>query len=103
MIGLPTDRAPTHPGEMLREEFLPDFGWTQRELADRLRISFRRVNEILNEKRPVTMDTALRLGRLFGTSPELWLGLQMDYDLWHALHGDLGEEIAREVQPLKVG
>jgi addiction module HigA family antidote len=99
---VPTDRAPTHPGEMLREEFLPDLGLTQQELAARLGISFRRVNEILNEKRPVTMDTALRLARLFDMEVAFWLNLQLAYDLYQAMHGPLSEEIRKQVQPLRV-
>ncbi len=77
MVLIPTDAAPPHPGEALREDFLPELGWTQQQLAERLGISFRRVNEILNEKRPVTLDTALRLGRLFGQSAAFWMNLQL--------------------------
>lgn len=101
MVRIPTDRPAIHPGEILREEFLADYGWTQQQLADRLGISFRRVNEILNEKRPVTMDTALRLGRLFDQTPDFWLNLQLAYDLWHALHGELAKTVEREVQPIR--
>lgn len=97
---IPTHRPPTHPGEMLREEFLPDTGLTQQQLADRLGISFRRVNEILNEKRPVTTDTALRLARLFDMEVQFWLNAQLAYDLFVALHGPLAEQVRREVQPL---
>jgi len=97
---IPIDSPPIHPGEALREDFLPDLGLTQEQLAARLGISFRRVNEILNEKRPVTLDTALRLGRLFGQTPAFWLNLQTAYDLWHAEHGELGEKVSREVEPI---
>ena len=96
-----TTRPPIHPGEALREDFLPELGWTQQELADRLRISFRRVNEILNEKRPVTLDTALRLGRLFGQSPAFWMNLQLAYDLWHAEHGGGAPDVAA-IEPLVI-
>jgi addiction module HigA family antidote len=81
MSNLPKVRVPVHPGEMLREEFTRPLGLTQVELARRLGISRRRVNEILAEKRGISTDTALRLARLFGTTPQFWLNLQRDYDL----------------------
>ena len=96
-----TTQPPIHPGEALREDFLPELRWTQQELANRLRISFRRVNEILNEKRPVTLDTALRLGRLFGQSPAFWMNLQLAYDLWHAEHGTAAPDVAA-IEPLVI-
>lgn len=99
MVRIPTDRSPPHPGEALREDFLPEVGLTQQQLADRLHISFRRVNEILNEKRPVTLDTALRLGRLFGQSPTFWMNLQLAWDLYQAQHGPQAEEV-RTIEPL---
>ncbi|CAN5863488.1 HigA family addiction module antitoxin [soil metagenome] len=100
MIRLPTHRSPEHPGVLLREDYLPELGLTQQELAERLHVSFRRVNEILNGKRPVTLDTALRLGRLFGQSPAFWMNLQLAYDLWHAEHGG-GPADLDEIQPLQ--
>lgn len=78
-------RKPTHPGEILKEEFLAPLGLTQSELAHRLGTTFRSVNEIINEKRGVTPDMALRLARFFETSEELWLNLQNQYDLYKAL------------------
>jgi addiction module HigA family antidote len=72
MVRLPIDRPPTHPGEALREDFLPDAGLSQSEAARRLRMSFRRLNEIVNERRAVTPDTALRLVKLFGQTPDFW-------------------------------
>ncbi len=99
MIGLPTHRPPTHPGEMLVEEFLKPLGLTQVELARRLGIPFQRVNQIVRRKRAVTPDTALRLARLFGTSAELWLGLQQDWDLWHAQHATEAKGIKR-IRPM---
>ena len=83
-IGLPTHRAPTSPGEMLREEFLEPLGLTQTDLAQRMGIPVGRINQILQEKRAVTADTAVRLSRVLGMSAEFWLGLQTDWDLWHA-------------------
>ena len=92
----PKVRVPIHPGEMLREEFMVPLGMSQVELADRLGISRRRVNEILMEKRGVSVDTALRLARLFGTTPQFWLNLQQNYDL-------LVARKIRGVIPLKAG
>lgn len=77
-------RPPTHPGEMLLEEFLKPMGLTQVDAAHRMDMPLNRLNEIVRGKRGVTADTALRLARLLGTSAELWLGLQNDCDLWHA-------------------
>ena len=97
---LPTHLPPTHPGEMLREEFLVPLGMTQSAFAARLGISFPRLNEVINGKRAVTPDTALRLARVLGMSADFWLGLQLDWDLWHALRSDEATAIAR-LQPLR--
>ncbi|WP_456414292.1 HigA family addiction module antitoxin [Oceanithermus profundus] len=78
------NRTPTHPGEVLLEEFLKPYGLTQKELAGRIGVSYPRVNELVHGKRGVTPDTALRLARLFGTTPEFWLNLQQAYDLYMA-------------------
>jgi addiction module HigA family antidote len=75
-------RRPTHPGGILREDVLPAAGLTQDKLARLLGVSRRTISEILHGRRPVTTDMALRLARAFGTSPEMWLGLQQDVDLW---------------------
>ena len=83
-VGLPTRRPPTSPGEMLREEFLVPLGITQSELATRMNVPVGRVNQILQNKRAVTADTAVRLSRVLGMSAEFWLGLQTDWELWHA-------------------
>ena len=77
-------RRPTHPGEILREDVLPAAGLTQDKLARLLGVSRRTVSEILHERRAVSSDMAHRLARAFGTSPEMWLGLQQDVDLWDA-------------------
>ena len=79
-------RRPTAPGEMLLEEFLRPAGLTQVEGARRMKIPLNRLNEIVNGKRGITADTALRLARLFKMSPEFWMWLQADWDLWHAAH-----------------
>lgn len=77
-------RPPTHPGEMLLEEFLRPADLTQVDAARQMGIPLNRLNEIIRGKRGVTADTALRLAHLLDTSAELWLGLQNDWDLWHA-------------------
>jgi addiction module HigA family antidote len=97
---LPTHRSPTHPGEMLLEEFLKPLGISQSAFAIRLGISFPRLNEVINAKRSVTPDTALRLARVTGMSADFWLGLQQDWDLWHVLRSDKAADIAR-LEPLK--
>ena len=90
---LPKNRPPTHPGEMLLEEFLKPLEMSQTALAERIHVSYPRINEIINGRRGVTPDTALRLSRLFGTSPELWLNGQRNWDLWHALHSAVADEL----------
>ncbi len=82
---LPRMVPPTHPGEMLLEEFLKPLGISQSAFAIRLGVSFPRLNEIVRGKRTVTPDTALRLARVTRMSADFWLGLQLDWDLWHAL------------------
>jgi addiction module HigA family antidote len=81
-------RSPTHPGEMLLEEFLKPLGITQADAARRMRISSNRLNELIRRKRGVTAGTALRLADLLGTSPEFWLNLQTAWDLWHAYRAE---------------
>ncbi len=88
---------PVHPGEVLLEEFLKPLGLSQNRLALDIGVPPRRINEIVLEKRRVTADTALRLARYFGTSPQLWLGLQADYDLDIA-SVSLGDRLEREVK-----
>ena len=97
---LPTLRPPTHPGQMLLEEFLKPLGISQSAFAIRLGVSFPRLNEIIRAKRGVTPDTALRLARVLGMSPDFWLGLQQDWDLWHALHTPQAASIAK-LKPLR--
>jgi addiction module HigA family antidote len=84
MVRVPTHRAPTHPGEMLLEEFLKPLGMTQRELADAILVPFQRVNELVNRRRGVSAATALRLAKFFGTSPDFWLNGQISWDLYYA-------------------
>ena len=97
---LPSDRPPTHPGEMLLEEFLKPLGVSQSALAIRLGVSFPRLNEVIRRRRSVTPDTALRLARVVGMSADFWLGLQQDWDLWHAMRSDKAAAIA-DLEPLR--
>jgi len=84
MVRIPSHREPTHPGEMLVEEFLNPMHITQRDLADAIHVPYQRVNELVNQKRGVTPSTALRLGKFFGVSADFWLNLQMRLDLYKA-------------------
>jgi addiction module HigA family antidote len=84
---------------MLLEEFLKPLGISQSAFAVRLGVSFPRLNEIVRRRRGVTTDTALRLARVTGMSADFWLGLQQDWDLWHALHSDAAARIGR-LEPL---
>ncbi len=89
--------TPLHPGEILLEEFLKPMNLSQNRLALDIRVPARRINEIVQGKRRITADTALRLAKYFTMSPQFWLGLQMDYDL-DAAEDALAERLEREVQ-----
>lgn len=91
MVRIPSDRSPTHPGVMLREEFLDPLNITQRELADAILVPYQRVNEIINEKRGITPNTALRLAKYFGNTPGFWMNLQLRFDLYQAQKVDNDE------------
>ena len=91
---LPKNRPPTHPGEMLLEEFLKPLGLSQREFADHLGWTYARLNEIVKARRGVSVESALALGEALETGPEFWLDLQRNWDLWHALRSH------RSVEPL---
>lgn len=84
MVRVPTHREPTHPGEMLNEEFLAPMGLTQRELANSIHVSYQRINEIINKKRGITPSTALRLAKFFGMSEDFWMNLQLRWDIYKA-------------------
>jgi len=84
MVRLPTNRTPTHPGEMLKEEFLIPMEITQRELANGIHVPYQRINELINGKRGITPSTALRLAKYFGTSAGFWMNLQLRWDLFRA-------------------
>jgi len=89
-------RRPTHPGEMLREDFLPDYGLTASGLASAIGVSRQSVNELLRGRRAVSPEMALRLGKLFGNSPEFWLNAQRAVDLW-----DAAQTIKKDVAGIK--
>jgi addiction module HigA family antidote len=98
---LPKNRPPIHPGEILLEEFMNPYGVSQSEIARRIGLSRKHINEVVNCKKPVSTDTALRLSRLFGTSPELWLNGQMAWDIWHEMRGKKAREL-KAIEPLAV-
>jgi len=89
-------REPTHPGEILLEEFLNPLGITQSALARDLHTSFRAINELVNGIRGITTEMALKLARYFGTTPQLWLNLQNNYDLYR-----IGRKKAEEIEAIK--
>jgi addiction module HigA family antidote len=91
---------PTHPGEMLREDFMPDFDLNATSIATALGVSRQTINELLRERRSITPVMALRLSRLFGNSPEFWLNAQYARDLWESEHR-YGKELS-QIQPLNV-
>jgi len=97
MIRTPTHREPTHPGEMLLEEFLVPMGLTQQELANAIRVPYQRVNEIVHGRRGITPSTALRLAKFFGTSADFWMNLQLRWDLFQARQEEGG--VLDTIQP----
>jgi len=95
MVRIPKHGPPTHPGEMLLEEFLKPLNMTQSELAEKLGVSYPRVNELINGKRGITPDTALRLEKLFGMEAQFWLNLQLAWDLYHVTHSSIAKELKK--------
>lgn len=93
--------APIHPGEVLQEEFLKPMALSQNRVAIDIGVPVGRINEIVSGKRGINADTALRLGRYFGMSPQFWLGLQMDYEL-DVEQDKLGERLEQEVKPYAI-
>ncbi|HUU02832.1 MAG TPA: HigA family addiction module antitoxin [Myxococcota bacterium] len=91
MVRVPTHREPTHPGEMLIEEFLKPMKLSQSELANGIRVPYQRVNELVNRRRGITPATALRLAKYFGTSAAFWMNLQLRWELYHASQSEAGE------------
>jgi antitoxin HigA-1 len=97
MVRIPTRREPTHPGEMLLEEFLIPMGVTQRQLADAIHVPYQRINELVNGRRGITPSTALRLAKFFGMSPDFWMNLQLRWDLYHAQQTEV--KALKAIQP----
>lgn len=97
MVRIPTDREPTHPGEMLRKEFLQPMGISQQQLANGIHVPFQRINELVNGKRGVTPSTSLRLAKFFGVSEDFWLNLQIRWDLYRAKKKE--QAILDEIKP----
>lgn len=91
MVRVPTHREPTHPGEMLIEEFLNPMGLTQRELANSIHVPYQRINEIINKRRGITPSTALRLAKFFGMSEDFWMNLQLRWDLYRTKQTEANE------------
>ena len=90
-IRIPTHRAPTHPGEMLFEEFLRPMGLTQRALAKAVHVPYQRINELVNGRRGITPSTALRLAKYFGMAADFWMNLQLRWDMYHAQRAEQQE------------
>ena len=98
MIRIPTHRTPTHPGEMLIEEFLKPMGLSQRELANAIHVPYQRINEIINGRRGMTPSTALRLSRFFRMTPDFWMNLQLRWDLYFAKESESDD--LKSIMPL---
>lgn len=99
MIRIPTHRKPTHPGEMLQEEFLIPLELTQQELAKAIQVSSQKINAIINKRGNVTPGLALRLSRFFGMSADFWMNLQLRWDLYHAQQEE--RNILEQIQSYK--
>ncbi len=97
MIRVPTNRTPTHPGEMLLEEFLTPMGLTQRQLADAIHVPYQRINDLVNGRRGMTPSTALRLARYFGNTPAFWMNLQLRWDLYFTQQEE--QKVLKGIQP----
>ena len=98
MVRVPTNREPTHPGDVLREDFLIPMGLKQQELAVAIHVPFQRVNEIIRNRRSMSPSTALRLARFFGTSAGFWINLQLRYDLHKTERSE--KKTLEEIKPL---
>lgn len=101
MIRIPTHRTPTHPGEMLLEEFLKPMGITQRDLAIAINVPYQRINEIINGRRGITPSTALRLAKVFGVSSDFWMNIQLRWDLYFANQSE--SDALNDIKPLYLG
>jgi addiction module HigA family antidote len=99
MIRVPTKRTPTHPGEMLLEEFLVPMGITQRELASSIHVSYQRVNDLVNGRRGLTPSSALRLAKFFGNSSDFWMNIQLRWDLYFTQQSE--NKVIETIHPYK--
>jgi addiction module HigA family antidote len=97
MVRVPTNRIPTHPGEMLLEEFLIPMGITQKDLAENIEVPYQRINEIVNGRRGITPSTALRLAKFFDMSPDFWMNVQLRWDLYFARQDE--NKVLQRIQP----
>lgn len=97
MIRVPTNRTPTHPGEMLLEEFLIPMGLTQRELAEAIHVPYQRINDLVNGRRGMTPSTALRLAKFFGNTPAFWMNLQLRWDIYFSQQDE--QNVLEAIQP----
>jgi len=97
MVRVPTNRIPTHPGEMLLEEFLSPMGISQKDLADNIHVPYQRINEIVNGRRGITPSTALRLAKFFDMSADFWMNLQLRWDLYFAQQDE--NKVLERIQP----
>ncbi len=97
MVRIPTKRQPTHPGEMLQEEFLIPLNLTQRELAEAIHVPYQRLNEIVNGRRGITPSTALRLAKFFGNSAGFWLNVQARWDVFNVQQAE--QEVIQTIEP----
>lgn len=105
LVRVPTHRASSHPGESLREDYLPDFGWSPEEFAARLRVPVELVDDLLAERAPVTPEIALRLAKLFQQSPGFWILQQLAHDYYcafRAADADLEQIVPVPVDPVPV-
>lgn len=100
MVRVPTHRAPTHPGEMLLEEFLVPMGLGRRELAQAIYVPYQSVNELVNGRRSITPSMALRLAKFFGVSADFWMNLQLRWDLYYA--GQVEARHLKKIQPCAI-
>ncbi len=97
MLRIPKNQPPTHPGEMLMEEFLKPMGISQQELADAIQVPFQRINDIVHKRRGISPSTALRLARYFGNSVDFWINLQLCLDIYNAEHQE--QDVLKQIQP----
>lgn len=99
MVRVPTNRTPTHPGEMLLEEFIKPMNLTQQDLARAIRVPYQRINELVHGRRGITPATALRLSRFFGNTAAFWMNLQLRWDLYRAQVEEA--EVLKKIRPMQ--